>query len=128
MPQSSRWLPTPADKDYAAAARFLRLLMPDAAASSLAEALRHGALTRQRANDLLRAAGLPLLPPTDTEVAKDLKKLKKGTPLSPVLIVRGDLKNARDLTVADGYHRICASYHVDPDVEVPCQTVDLPVD
>ena len=62
------------------------------------------------------------------EVAKDLKKVKKGTPLSPVLVVRGDLKGHRDLTVADGYHRICASYHLDPDADVPCQIVDLLVD
>jgi hypothetical protein len=128
MPKSVRWIATPADKDYAAAARFLRLLMPDEAASNMAEALRHGELAPQRANDLLRASGLLLLPPTDPEVAKDLAKVKKGTPLSPVLLVRGDLKGNRNLTVADGYHRICASYHVDPDAEVPCQIADLLVD
>ena len=25
------------------------------------------------------------------------------------------------LTVADGYHRICASYHLDEDADIPCR-------
>jgi hypothetical protein len=28
--------------------------------------------------------------------------------------------------VADGYHRICASYHLDEDTEIPCRMVALP--
>jgi hypothetical protein len=28
------------------------------------------------------------------------------------------------LTVADGYHRICASYHLDEDTDIPCRIVD----
>jgi len=30
------------------------------------------------------------------------------------------------LIVADGYHRICASYHLDEDADIPCRLVDLP--
>jgi hypothetical protein len=29
--------------------------------------------------------------------------------------------------VADGYHRLCASYHVDEATEIPCRVVDRPV-
>jgi len=29
--------------------------------------------------------------------------------------------------IADGYHRVCASYHLDEDTEIPCRLVDLPV-
>jgi hypothetical protein len=25
------------------------------------------------------------------------------------------------LTVADGFHRICASYHLDEDADIPCR-------
>jgi gluconate kinase len=46
---------------------------------------------RPRAKDLLRASGLPVLDPDNVHVAKDLAKVKKGTPLSPVLLVRGEL-------------------------------------
>ena len=45
-------------------------------------------------------------------------KVKKGDKLSPVLLVQGE-----PLWVADGYHRICASYHLDEKVMVPCQII-----
>jgi hypothetical protein len=25
------------------------------------------------------------------------------------------------LTIADGFHRICASYHLDEDADIPCR-------
>jgi hypothetical protein len=49
-----------------------------------------------------------------------------GRKLSPVLVVRGCVATGRPLTVADGYHRICASYHIDEDADIPCHLVDLP--
>jgi hypothetical protein len=39
--------------------------------------------------------------------------------------VRGDLHTNRPLVVADGYHRICASYHLDENADIPCRVVDL---
>jgi hypothetical protein len=43
-----------------------------------------------------------------------------------VLLVRGRLGAAEvPLTVADGYHRICASYHLNEDADIPCRIVDL---
>jgi hypothetical protein len=39
--------------------------------------------------------------------------------LSPVLLVSGD-----PLWIADGYHRICVSYHIDEKAEVPCRIVE----
>ena len=52
--------------------------------------------------------------------------MKKGEKLSPVLLVRGGLYHDRLLTVADGYHRICASYLLDEDADIPCRIADLP--
>jgi hypothetical protein len=49
-----------------------------------------------------------------------------GTPLSPVLLIRGDLRSGRVLHIADGYHRVCASYHVNEDTDIPCRLVSLP--
>ena len=43
-------------------------------------------------------------------------KVKKGEKLSPVLLVQGT-----PLWVADGYHRICTSYHLDEKEPVPCR-------
>jgi hypothetical protein len=57
-------------------------------------------------------------------VARDLKKVKRGEQLSPVLLVRGNLAKGIPLTVADGYHRICASYHLSEDEDIPCRIAD----
>ena len=124
MPKAPRWEATPSDEDYAAAGRYLSLLMSATRSDALADRLKVGSSVAHRANDLLRASGLALLPPSDPEVANDLKKVKRGQKLSPVLLVIGELDDERPLTVADGYHRICASYHVDPDSEIPCRVVD----
>jgi hypothetical protein len=42
-----------------------------------------------------------------------------------MLLVRGNLATSTDLTIADGYHRVCAAYCEDEDVEVPCQIVSV---
>jgi hypothetical protein len=114
---------TPFDDDDAAAGRYLSLLMSAARSAELTRGLRSGSLVSHRANDLLRASALPVLPADDPEVVKDLEKVKRGTKLSPLLLLRGELDDDLDLTVADGYHRICASYHLDPDSEIPCRVV-----
>jgi hypothetical protein len=44
-----------------------------------------------------------------------------------VLLVRGRLGAGVPLTVADGYHRICASYHLDENAPIPCRIADLVV-
>jgi hypothetical protein len=120
------WADAPAEHDYAAAASFLRLMAAPALAESLSSQLSRVPLVHQEAKDILRAARLPLLPADDPEVATDLKKVSRGTPLSPVLLVRGELQLDRALQIADGYHRVCASYHLDEDAEIPCRLVDSP--
>ena len=123
MPKA-RWETAPLDQDYAAAAVYLSLVLSPERSSELAHSLMQGPLVHHRANDLLRASTLDLLPAGDPEVVKDLKKVKHGKRLSPVLLVRGDL-GLSHLTVADGYHRICASYHLDPDGLIPCRIGDF---
>jgi hypothetical protein len=38
--------------------------------------------------------------------------------LSPILLLRGD--EGGPLVVADGYHRVCASYWIDENTDIPC--------
>ena len=119
---SEHWKDEPEKQDYPAARSYLSLLVDPRKAKKTAKALGDDPdAARYKAKDILRAAGLPLLPLDDPEVAKDLAKVKAGTKLSPVLLVRGD-----PLWVADGYHRICASYHIDEDAEIPCRIVARP--
>ena len=113
------WKDEPEGQDFPAAESYLSLLVGTDTAARLAKALRKKHhLRRYAAKDLLRAAGLPLLGSEDSEVAADLKKVKLGDKLSPVLLVQGV-----PLWVADGYHRICASYHLDEKSQVPCRIV-----
>ena len=119
---SEHWKDDPEKQDYPAARSYLSLLVDPSEAKKTAKALADDPdAAHYKAKDLLRAAGLALLPLDDPEVAKDLAKVKAGTKLSPVLLVRGD-----PLWVADGYHRICASYHLDEDAEIPCRIVARP--
>ena len=99
--------------------------MPPARAKRVVRRLRATAPVRRKAKDLLRASRLPVLPPDNFDVARDLKKVKEGKGLSPVLLVRGQLASEVPLTVADGYHRICASYHLDEDAGIPCRIADF---
>jgi hypothetical protein len=120
-----RWKTEPDEHDYPAAADYLSLVMPAADASALADKLRTAETTTHKSKDLLRAAALPQLDADNVHVAKDLHKIRAGTELSPVLLVRGDARGGRALVVADGYHRICASHVVDEDIEIPCRIIDL---
>ena len=111
------WKDQPETQDFPAAESYLSLLIGSVAAASLIKAMRkEQALEHYAAKDILRAAGLPLLGPDDAEVAADLEKVKLGKKLSPVLLVQGI-----PLWVADGYHRVCASYHLDEKTRVPCR-------
>jgi hypothetical protein len=86
--------------------------------------LKAATLTLRQAKDLLRASRLALLPETDLDVAKELKKVKKGVLLSPVLLLQGDAVSGVPMTIADGYHRICASYYLDENGDIPCLIAD----
>lgn len=120
-----RWKESPDDHDYPAAEDYLSLITSPAAAKALAGRLRKSPIEHRKAKDLLRASSLPLLDPDNFHVAKDLKKVKQGLLLSPVLCVRGVVRSHVPLIVADGYHRICASYHLDEDADIPCRITDL---
>ena len=98
--------------------------MPPAKAKQVVGRLRTAAIVRRKAKDLLRSSRLAVLPPENFHVARDLKKVKDGKKLSPVLLVRGQLTSDVPLTIADGYHRVCASYHLDEDADIPCRIVD----
>ena len=118
---AEHWKPTPEEHDYPAAADYLALLYPEQIAGALVEELRGAETIHRKAKDLMRASGLPLLPQTDPEVVRDVKKIARGEQLSPILLVRGRADAGIPLLVADGYHRICASYHLEEDADIPCR-------
>lgn len=120
------WKTEPDDHDYPAAGDYLSLLLPGDDVHELVGALRDAPLVHRKAKDLLRASRLPLLAVDNFHVADDLSKVRRGERLSPVLLIRGDVKADVALTVADGYHRICASYHLSENADIPCRLVEWP--
>jgi hypothetical protein len=115
-----RWSKQPIGEDYTAALDYLCLIVTAPQAKQLVSRMRNARPLKRAAKDLLRASALPVLPPEDAAVARDMKKIQKGKALSPVLLVRGDAYEDAVLIVADGYHRICAAYHEDEDAEFAC--------
>lgn len=123
--RKERWKHEPDEHDYPAATDFLSLLMGEAQAAEVVATMEKAPIVHRLAKDLLRASRLPELPADNVHVAADLAKVREGKLLSPVLLVRGDAGADVALTVADGYHRICASYLLDEDAPIPCHLVDL---
>jgi len=125
--QPEHWKGEPDAHDYPAAADYLTLLLGSDASNSLVAELEKAPLIHRKAKDLLRASGLRLLPEDNAHVAIDLRKVRKGERLSPVLLVRGSLSSGIALQIADGYHRVCASYHLDENADIPCRITDAPL-
>lgn len=53
----------------------------------------------------------------------DLAKISGGKKLSPILLVRGNAVDGVALEIADGYHRVCASFVTDENTPIPCRLV-----
>jgi hypothetical protein len=109
------WLKDVAEHDYEAAYSYLSLKFDEKRADEVVARMKKAKLTSRRANDILRATGLPALPLTDPGVQRDLLKLLNGEKLSPVLVC--DQKPGAD--IADGYHRVSLAYNIDPFMMVP---------
>lgn len=113
------WLADVERHDYAAAVSYLRLIYPARQAVSLTGRLRRTALDQFKAKDIFRASGLSLLGVSNSHVERDVRKIKQGVALSPLLLVRDT--RGRTVIIADGYHRLCAVYQFDEDAMIPCK-------
>jgi hypothetical protein len=118
-----KWLDEPEEHDYAAAAAYLSLLGETDAVGKTVAVLKAAKPVYQKAKDILRAAELELLPESNTHVRVDLAKISDGKKLSPILLVRGSAVGGYPLQIADGYHRVCASYMTDENTDIPCHLV-----
>ena len=127
QPISVQWKTEPDAHDFPAAANYLSLLATDRVVKKLVDDLKNAPLVTYKAKDLLRSSRLPLLSLDDPRVRMDVVKVFNHVPLAPVLIIRGDLLRDIPLTIADGYHRVCTSYHLADNTDIPCRVIDLPV-
>ena len=116
--QAPYWKNDPEEHDYPAALDYLSLVMEPREAKAIVKRLQKAPTMTRKAKDILRASQLALLDTNNKHVHSDLEKAKGGDKLSPVLLVRGS-----PLVVADGYHRVCASYWLDENTDIPCRLV-----
>ena len=114
-----KWLEKPEAQDFPAAADYLALLADSRTVNDLIQSLQAGTIVHKKAKDILRAAQLTLLPTDNPHVASDLAKIKNKEPLSPILVIRDDFSIGAPLQIADGYHRVCASYYTDENTGIP---------
>ena len=121
-----RWKPQADEHDYKAALSYLTLLLPDREAKKVVADLRRARTREFPAKDLLRSSQTHLLDKDNDKVRETLKEIKKGKAVSPVLVVRGDARCGATLTIADGHHRICASWQWDEGCPIACCLADLP--
>ncbi len=116
-----RWLDEPEAHDYPAAASYLNLLYDAKTVADVIKKLKLAAVTEFKAKDIFRASGLSLLGISNSHVETDRRKISAGEKLSPLLLIR-DPANGK-IVIADGYHRLCATYSMDEDASIPCKIV-----
>jgi hypothetical protein len=116
-----QWLNEPEDHDYPAAASYLSLSQDIPTVAATVKKLQAAPVTQFKAKDIFRASGLKLLDPTNYHVKKDVKKISDGQKISPLLLVRHPA--LAKVVIADGYHRLCATYSMDEDAVIPCKIV-----
>ena len=114
-----KWLEEPEDHDYPAAESYLSLHYEEKVAATFVTKLRRAHISQFKAKDIFRASGLSLLGVSNSHVEKDRKKIHDGRKLSPLLLVR-ETERGR-VIIADGYHRLCATYAHDEDAIIPCK-------
>ncbi len=115
------WLDAPEEHNYPAAESYLSLVFRPLVARVMVRKLRREPPSQFKAKDIFRASGLSLLGVSNSHVEKDQAKIRAGTALSPLLLVRDTAR--RRVIIADGYHRLCAVYTHDEDAMIPCRIV-----
>lgn len=113
------WFNKPQDHDYPSAASYLSLIYDEKTSAAFVTKLKDAPLVEFKAKDIFRASNTSLLGVSNLHVRRDIKKIKSGELLSPLMLVRD--KTNRQLIIADGYHRLCATYRFDEDAMIPCK-------
>ena len=121
MRKQPRWNKKVVPAHFEAAESYLGLIYSSKKSARIVAKLRRAQPARFKAKDIFRASQLSRLGVSNLRVVRDRKKIRAGTPLSPILLVR-DERNGK-VVVADGYHRLCAVYEVNEDAWIPCRIV-----
>jgi disulfide oxidoreductase YuzD len=116
-----KWFGEPEEHNYPAALSYLSLIYEKAKAEELVSKLKKSEIVSFKSKDIFRASSLSLLGNNNSHMENNRKKIKDEVPLSPLLLVRDSINGK--VIIADGYHRLCAVYAFDEDIEIPCKIV-----
>lgn len=108
------------DDHYEDALDYLSLLWTPERAEPVVDRLRDASLVKEAPSDLLRAAGLPPLPPDNLGVVQEMRKALIDAEITPLLVVN----LPHGIIIADGYHRTSMAYHLAPFHKVPLKIED----
>jgi hypothetical protein len=92
---SINWLAHPKDTNFDAALSYLILAVGHPAAKRLFDKLHAATIEEFAAKDILRAADTQALPLQTEHVQDNLKIMKKGQEIGPVLLCRGARSRSR---------------------------------
>jgi hypothetical protein len=120
-PIEIKWMPAVEQHDYPAAESYLNLLYNIDKVGKIITKFRSAPIVQFKAKDIFRASRLSVLGVSNSHVEKDRIKIRKGKPLSPLLLLRD--KEDSKVVIADGYHRMCAVYEINEDAMIPCKIV-----
>lgn len=115
------WEKKPDKKHYRAAEEYLTLIYKTKKVKRLIRQLKGAPMTSFMAKDIFRATMLPLLGISNYRIKRNEQKIQTGIKISPILLVRSF--ETDQLIVADGYHRLCALYHLDEEARIPCKII-----
>ncbi|MGJ7917143.1 hypothetical protein ACI48D_16925 [Massilia sp. LXY-6] len=121
QPCEVQWLDDAVEQDYKAAAHYLSLLDSQKNVDKTVTEMRAAQTIEFKAADLLRAAQLAIPKSDDRPTREQIKRIKNGERISPVLLMR--VSGLKKVVIADGFHRVCAAFRLDPDVILHCKLV-----
>lgn len=104
------WADEPDGKHYTAAYDWLSLLWDSERAEQAIERLRNVPVIELPAANVCQTAGFDPLPLHDPGVLRELRRACTGRPRGPLLCVH----TSSGVVIADGHHRLSASYGLDP--------------
>ncbi|WP_320152780.1 hypothetical protein [uncultured Tolumonas sp.] len=116
-----KWFPEVAEHNYPAAESYLSLIYSESRVAEMMAEYRNTPIVHFKAKDIFRASRLSLLGVSNLHVEKDKKKIEKGEPLSPLLLLRDEQNGV--VVIADGYHRLCAIYEFNEDALINCKII-----
>ena len=117
-----KWMDAPESHDYDASLSYLMLAFDIETSKIIVKKLKDNKeIIWFKAKDLYRMSRLPMLPYNDFHVKANLKKIKNGKKLSPLLLVRDPANSS--VIIADGFHRLCSVYNKNYDISISCKIV-----